>query len=172
MRELRNNVGLNSDTERTMFDSFNDEFNNAAIRAVKIYNLTIIVYTVTSSGRIIRGADSYGDGQNIVNIAMFGQYHFELIDKDGKLFVPAVIFKKNLTKINKIKINKQMKQQYLKLNEIINNNIAFKNELKDTQTIIKEQLQTIKDIEDTSDDVYESSQIKQEFIKLHEYNLE
>ena len=39
LRELRNSVGLNRDTESTMFDSFNNEFNNAAIRAVEIYNL-------------------------------------------------------------------------------------------------------------------------------------
>lgn len=152
-----------------MFDSFNDEFNNAALKVVKKYNLIIHVYLVTSSSVISNLVGIYGNRGKIVNIAMFGQYHFELIVKDGELFVPAVIFKNNLTKINKIKINKQ---KYLKLNEIINNNIAFKYELKETQTLINEQRQTISLIQETSDDVYESSQIKQEFIKLHKDYLE
>ena len=136
LRELRNSVGLNRDTESTMFDSFNNEFNNAAIRAVEIYNLTITVYTVTSSGRIIRGAASYGNGQNIVNIAMFGQRHFELIVEDGNTFVPAVIFKNELKKFDEIEYNidVNMKQKYLELNDTINYLNFYKDELKDNNT--------------------------------------
>ena len=133
LRELRASVGLYKNTQYTMFDSFNNEFNNAAIRAVEIYNLTITVYTVTSSGRIIRGAASYGNGQNIVNIAMFGQRHFELIVENGNNFVPAVIFKNELKKFDEIEYNidVNMKQKYLELNETINNLNFYKNELKE-----------------------------------------
>ena len=136
LRELRASVGLYKNTQYTMFDSFNNEFNNAAIRAVEIYNLTITVYTVTSSGRIIRGAASYGNGQNIVNIAMFGQRHFELIVEDGNTFVPAVIFKNELKKFDEIEYNidVNMKQKYLELNDTINYLNFYKDELKDNNT--------------------------------------
>ena len=133
LRELRDSVGLDERTQYIMFDSFNNEFNNAAIRAAEIYNLTITAYTVTSSGRIIRGAASYGNGQNIVNIAMFGQAHFELIIEDGNTFTPAVIFKNELKKIDEIEYNidVNMKQKYLELNETINNLNFYKDELKE-----------------------------------------
>ena len=136
LRELRDSVGLDERTQYIMFDSFNNEFNNAAIRAAEIYNLTITAYTVTSSGRIIRGAASYGNGQNIVNIAMFGQRHFELIVEDGNTFVPAVIFKNELKKFDEIEYNidVNMKQKYLELNDTINYLNFYKDELKDNNT--------------------------------------
>jgi hypothetical protein len=56
LREFRHSIGLNRDTERTMFDSANNNFLNVAIRATEIYNLTITAYTVTISGRISRVA--------------------------------------------------------------------------------------------------------------------
>jgi hypothetical protein len=136
LRELRNNVGLDRFTERTMFDSFNNIFHNAATRAVEIYNLTITVYAVTSVGKVINGCATYGHGPNIVNIAMFGQGHFELIIEDGDTFVPAIIFKNELKKIDEIEYNidDKMKQTYLELNENINYLTFYKIEFKDNIT--------------------------------------
>ena len=55
-----------------MFDSFNDQFNSVALHVVELYNLTINVYSVTSLSRIIQRVGIYGNGDNIVNIVMFG----------------------------------------------------------------------------------------------------
>jgi hypothetical protein len=170
LREFRHSIGLNRDTERTMFDSFNNDFHNAAIRAAEIYNLTITAYTVTSSGRIIFGAATFGNGPNIVNIAMFGQIHFELIIEDGNDFVPAIIFKNELKKINEIEYNidENMKKKYLELNETINNLHFYKDELK--KNIKKEHEikdQEIKAIESSSE---YSDEEKQFFLKIEQTN--
>ena len=165
LREFRHSIGLNRDTERTMFDSFNNDFHNAAIRAAEIYNLTITAYTVTSSGRIIFGAATFGNGPNIVNIAMFGQNHFELIIEDGNAFVPAIIFKNELKKIDEIEYNidENMKKKYLELNETINNLHFYKDELK--KNIKKDQ--EIKAIESSSE---YSDEEKQFFLKIEQTN--
>ena len=126
LKDFRCSCGLDIDMEETIFDSFNNftnSFNDAVIKAAESYDLTITIYTVTSSGKIITAAACYGNGKNIVNIAMFGQAHFELITEDGEPFVPAVIFKNELKKINEINYNidaNKMKQIYLELNEKIN----------------------------------------------------
>jgi hypothetical protein len=170
LREFRHSIGLNRDTERTMFDSFNNDFHNAAIRAAEIYNLTITAYTVTSSGRIIFGAATFGNGPNIVDIAMFGQNHFELIIEDGNAFVPAIIFKNELKKIDEIEYNidENMKKKYLELNETINNLHFYKDELK--KNIKKEHEikdQEVKAIESSSE---YSDEEKQFFLKIEQTN--
>jgi hypothetical protein len=170
LREFRHSIGLNRDTERTMFDSFNNDFHNAAIRAAEIYNLTITAYTVTSSGRIIFGAATFGNGPNIVDIAMFGQNHFELIIEDGNAFVPAIIFKNELKKIDEIEYNidENMKKKYLELNETINNLHFYKDELKKNikkESEIKDQ--EIKAIESSSE---YSDEEKQFFLKIEQTN--
>ena len=159
--ELRASVGLDESTQYIMFDSFNNEFNNAAIKAAEIYHLTITAYTITSSGRIIRVADSYGNGPNIVNIAMFGQLHFELIVKDGKKFVPAVIFKNELKKVDLIDV--KIKQKYLELTNTINYLNIYKDALKDNNTkMIQHKQMYITMQEDT--ELYGDT--KQTFLKL------
>ena len=165
LRELRTSVGLDYSTQHTMFDSFNKKFDAAAMRAVQIYNLTIIVYTVTSSGKIIRGAASYENGENIVNIAMFGQQHFQLIVKDdnieGDIFVPAVNFKNKLTKLKDIDV--KMQEKYLELNDAINYLNFYKDELKDNNTKMKEHNTLCKIMEDSKS--YGDNKTKQTFLK-------
>ena len=166
--ELRTSVGLDYSTQHTMFDSFNKKFDAAAMRAVQIYNLTIIVYTVTSSGKIIRGAASYENGENIeniVNIAMFGQQHFQLIVKDdnieGDIFVPAVNVKNELTKLKDIDV--KIQQKYLELNDAINYLNFYKDELKDNKTKMKEHNTLCKIMQDSKS--YGDNKTKQTFLK-------
>ena len=163
--ELRTSVGLDYSTQHTMFDSFNKKFDAAAMRAVQIYNLTIIVYTVTSSGKIIRGAASYENGENIVNIAMFGQQHFQLIVKDdnieGDIFVPAVNVKNELTKLKDIDV--KIQQKYLELNDAINYLNFYKDELKDNNTKMKEHNTLCKIMQDSKS--YGDNKTKQTFLK-------
>ena len=162
LTQLRNSVGLDYSTRYTMFDSFNKKFDDAAISAVQIYNLTIIVYTVTSSGKIIRVAASYGNGNNIVNIAMFGQQHFQLIDEDGDIFVPAVDYKNELTKLKEIDVN--MQKKYLELNDTINYLNFYNDELKDINTKMKEHLNLYKIMQEHTK-LYEDNETNQIFLK-------
>jgi hypothetical protein len=170
LREFRHSIGLNRDTERTMFDSFNNDFRNAAIRAAEIYNLTITAYTVTSSGKISWVADTFGNGPNIVDIVMFGQNHFELIIEDGGDFVPAIIFKNELKKIDEIEYNidENMKQKYLELNETINNLNFYKDELK--KNIKKGQKIKDKEIKAIESSSEYSDEEKQFFLKIEQTN--
>jgi hypothetical protein len=169
LREFRHSIGLNRDTERTMFDSANNNFLDAAIRATEIYNLTITAYTVTSSGRIRQVADTFGNGPNIVNIVMFGQIHFELIIEDGEFFVPAIIFKNELKKIDEIEYNidEKMKQKYLELSETINNLNFYKNLKKNIKKEIEIKDQEIKAMKSSSE---YSDEEKQFFLKIEQTN--
>ena len=116
LRELRTTAGLTSDTEHEMFDTENNDFSIAADTIARLFNLQIYVYRVNEDGMIIeRGRqypyDNYDDNQQfIVNIASFGLRHFELIDLEyGNDFIPAVMYKNNLTKIDKISDNTENK---------------------------------------------------------------
>ena len=142
LKELRTNVGLDENTERTMFDSFNPVFNEAAQNCAFLYNLTINIYAIDRDGKIKRHSGTYGNGENIVNIAMFGQSHFELIvDRGGDTFIPAIIFEKKLQKINEISEiskNDTLKEYYLELSENQNNLDFFKNELQNVEKKIQD----------------------------------
>ena len=120
LRELRTNAGLRSDTEQKMFDTANENFSVAANNVASFYNLKIYVYRVSRNGEILERGDRFpiyynADGtenivnnpnEKIVNIAMFGLIHFELIDlNNGNEFIPAVMYKDNLTKVIKIPDN-------------------------------------------------------------------
>ena len=125
LKDLRTSAGLTSDTEHEMFDTENNDFSSAADTIARIFNLQIYVYRVQDDGTIIeRGRqyphDNYDDNQRlIVNIASFGLRHFELIDlENGNYFIPAVMYKNNLTKIDKISDNtgnKDIQAAYLNL---------------------------------------------------------
>ena len=125
LKDLRTSAGLTSDTEHEMFDTENNDFSIAADTIARIFNLQIYVYRVQDDGTIIeRGRqyphDNYDDNQRfIVNIASFGLRHFELIDfENGNDFIPAVMYKNNLTKIDKISDNtenKDIQEAYLNL---------------------------------------------------------
>ena len=125
LKDLRTSAGLRSDTEHEMFDTENNDFSIAADTIARIFNLQIYVYRVQDDGTIIeRGRqyphDNYDDNQRfIVNIASFGLRHFELIDfENGNDFIPAVMYKNNLTKIDKISDNtgnKDIQDAYLDL---------------------------------------------------------
>ena len=125
LKDLRTSAGLTSDTEHEMFDTENNDFSIAADTIARIFNLQIYVYRVQDDGTIIeRGRqypyDNYDDNQRvIVNIASFGLRHFELIDlENGNYFIPAVMYKNNLTKIDKISDNtenKDIQAAYLNL---------------------------------------------------------
>ena len=88
--ELKEYGGLNNSTHNKMFDghsiSDNDtiyiknEYNDGARKIADVFNLTINVYTVNQQKIIITKCSTYGNGENIVNIAYF-DLHFELITK-------------------------------------------------------------------------------------------
>jgi hypothetical protein len=106
LRELRKQAGLDSKTERMMFDTnylINEGnenipiFFNAANRIADIYNIQIEVYSVNREGKVLNQRDEIGKSTNIVPIAQFGLQHFQLIDKFGDTFIPAVPIDGKLT---------------------------------------------------------------------------
>ena len=84
VRQLRSIGGLDSTTETKMFDSSIEQYRLAGENVALNYNLKIIVYPVTSKGKVLYNGnivDVIGSGDNIVNIAQFGTYHFQLITR-------------------------------------------------------------------------------------------
>jgi hypothetical protein len=155
LRELRNQGGLGTDTEQTMFDidylvgpelDRQPIFFNAAIRIAELYNLRIQIYTASrSSGDnigITTPRASIGDGTNLVEIAQFGIGHFELIDANGSNFIPAVFIKGELTK----NIDPVMKDIYYQLSEnegmlqILNSELTVNNYNYDKELKAKEDI--------------------------------
>lgn len=152
LRELRAYAGLTTNTEHEMFDTESAEFINAAETIAQNFGLQIYVYRVTQDGMIIeRGRqfphDNYReDNVNIVNIASFGLYHFELIDEnEGKKFVPAVIYQNDLTKINDID-NEDIQPAYL-------NVVELTEKLKDLYKMQKENNKIINVLEESINDM-------------------
>jgi hypothetical protein len=138
LRELRTNAGLDSKTERMMFDTdylINEDnknipiFFNAANTIARLYKIQIEVYSVNHEGIIINQRDKIGTSINIVPIAQFGLQHFELIDKDGKTFIPAVPINGKLTTTTDI--DPQYKNLYIQLNENLGMMELFNNHLKE-----------------------------------------
>jgi hypothetical protein len=137
LRELRSNVGLDSKTERMMFDTnylINEGnenipiFFNAANRIADLYNIMIEVYTVDHTGKVLNQRDSIGSSKNIVRIAQFGLLHFQLIDNTGNTFIPAVPINGKLTTTTDI--DPQYKQLYIELNENLGMIEFFNDHLK------------------------------------------
>jgi hypothetical protein len=156
LKELRTNVGLYENTERTMFDSFDPDFNEAAQYCAFLYNLTINIYEIDRDGKIKRHSGTYGNGENIVNIAMFGQSHFELIDlHNGEEFVPAVIYQNDLTKINDID-NKDIRPAYL-------NVVELTEKLKDLYKMQKENNKIINVLEESINDMSNNTDKSKEY---------
>ena len=103
LKELRNDAGLQENTENMIFDTdyyARDAdgfaipiFINAAENIARIYNLRIQIYTVNAQGVITGPRALIGNGEHLVEIAQFGLGHFELIDNNGTDFVPAVVIK-------------------------------------------------------------------------------
>jgi hypothetical protein len=140
--------GLKREFLDKKFDFFNDTFNKAVEKIAKDYELKIIIYTVNSSGVIIRVARTYGIGDKyIVNIAMFGQNHFELISEEkGEIFVPAVNYKNELKKINNISVSEDIKKKILDLIDKITFLNIYKNELKDISANMTKNKETIENL--------------------------
>ena len=130
-----------------------DSFNKAVEKIAKEYKLKIIIYTVDSSGVIIRVARTYGIGEYIVNIAMFGQNHFELISgtNEDDTFVPAVNYKNELKKINNINVSDEIKKQILDLIDKITFLNIYKNELKDISATMTKNKETIENLVKNND---------------------
>ena len=137
LHELRSNAGLDSKTERMMFDTNylinkgNENipiFFNAANRIAGIYDIQIEVYSVNREGIVINQRDEIGASKNIVPIAQFGLQHFELIDNKGKPFIPAVPINGKLTTTTDI--NLKLKNLYIQLNENLGMMELFNDHLK------------------------------------------
>jgi hypothetical protein len=137
LRELRKQAGLDSKTERMMFDTnylINEGnenipiFVNAANEIADLYDITIEVYTVDHTGKVLNQRDSIGSSKNIVRIAQFGLLHFQLIDKTGDTFIPAVPINGELTTTTDI--DPQYKQLYIELNENLGMMEFFNDHLK------------------------------------------
>ena len=137
LRELRKQAGLDSKTERMMFDTnylINEGnenipiFFNAANTIARLYKIQIEVYSVNREGKVLNQRDKIGTSINIVPIAQFGLQHFELIDKDGKTFIPAVPINGKLTTTTDI--DQQYKQLYIELNENLGMMEFFNDHLK------------------------------------------
>ena len=108
VREIRRIAGLDSKTENVMFDSYIESFRNAAEAVARYYNLTINIFPVNSFGQVLHDGDLFeriGNGINIINIAQFGTYHFQLITSNvdnpaESNFVPAVDINNDIVDIN------------------------------------------------------------------------
>jgi len=137
LHKLRKQAGLDSKTERMMFDTdylINEGnenipiFFNAANTIARLYKIQIEVYSVNHEGIIINQRDKIGKSKYIVPIAQFGLQHFELIDKDGKTFIPAVPINGKLTTTTDI--DPQYKNLYIQLNENLGMMELFNDHLK------------------------------------------
>jgi len=123
LRELRVNAGgpgININGKNQMVDT--DIHRNAIEQITFIYNLTIRGFPVDGNGRLLyhgNHGNTFGNGPNIVDIANFGLYHFELIinqsNNNDNNFVPLVPFKGELKKLDDIP--DIIKDQYKKLSE-------------------------------------------------------
>jgi len=122
LRELRaqtNSPEIIINGENQLVDT--DIHRNAIEQIAFIYNLTIKGFPVDSNGNLLYGGNHgniFGNGPNIVNIANFGLYHFELIinqNSNHNNFIPLVPVKGKLTKLEEIP--PIMKDQYKKLSE-------------------------------------------------------
>lgn len=92
LRELRRQAGLRLDTENKPFDidylvgpelDRRPIFFNAAVQIAEIYDLRIQIFTANRNGEveITTSRAVIGNGRNLVEIAQFGNEHFELIDE-------------------------------------------------------------------------------------------
>ena len=156
LRQLRTEGGLGKYTENTMFDidyligpelDRRPIFFNAAERIAEIYNLRIQIYTANRNGEVEittqRGV--IGSGTNLVEIAQFGNAHFELIDDiDGTEFIPAVLIQGDLKKdiddhaIKYLYIELSENQGLLKIlkDQSKVNSLIYDNELKIKEDLI------------------------------------
>ena len=84
LHNLRDIAGLDSSTEKQIFDINNEFHRNSLEKLSTVFNLTIVFIPISSdnivqyNGEII---DVIGNGQNIVRICQFGTYHFQLLSE-------------------------------------------------------------------------------------------
>jgi hypothetical protein len=120
LRELRlqaSGPGININDENQMIDT---DIHRDAIEQIAFnYHLTIRGFPVDGNGNLLYNGNHgniFGNGPNIVDIANFGLYHFELIierNSNNSNFVPLVPFKGELKELKDIP--NIMKDQYKKL---------------------------------------------------------
>lgn len=125
LRVLRENGELDNTTEHTMFDSIVPIFMQALRRIAEIYNLQIIIHTVNHRGYLVHEHTTIINKGvlNIVNIAQYGLYHFQLITgiidvelvQEDQAFRPAVQVNAALVFADTLPSNK--KEAMLELSE-------------------------------------------------------
>jgi hypothetical protein len=153
LRELRMHAGLHSDTEHTMFDTYAEDsagnhfFITAAEKIANVFHINIQVYTAIREYPYIIASDEPAyfiplgvpnPAYSTVKLANFGMIHFELIDPEGKPFVPLVEYRGIAKKINEVpedqrevylqnsidkKLLKDLESQKKKLNDDYNKDI-------------------------------------------------
>ena len=153
LTELRNNVGLNRDSEHEMFDNDDENFVNAINRICDIYDLTIKFYLIDGNGNLITNLDEngiaesfmcYGHGRNIVNITSYGRYHFQLITGGyGLEPLPNFILSNGvlMNKVEEIKPKVFYKDEFVNMDSITDlkdlNDITIENEISTIENNLK-----------------------------------
>ena len=175
LRELRTAGGLDARTEQMMFDiDYSVDgmaiFYNAATQIAEIYNLRIQVYAANRVGEFAltdspRGL--IGKGAHLVELAQFGIAHFELIDaKEGTEFIPAVVVKGELKKVNTI--DPIMIDQYLQLSECQGMLKILRDQSKVNSLVYERELKTKEELKGSQE---LSSDQKAIFLTQHEQFL-
>ena len=168
LTELRTQGSLNQSTEHTMFDSFNRTFINAINRIAQLYSLQIVVYTVNHAGYLIHEHTTIINrgGTNIVNIAQYGLYHFQLITDiidevnplDAHLFIPAVRVGERLVSVtelrgppNKIQARLELSERQLEYEETVRYLETLRNIIEQNEVAYNQLLETKKGYEKSTE---------------------
>ena len=119
--------------EREMLDTF--IHTDVVEQIASYYNLTIRGFPVDGNGNMLYDGlfHQFGNGPNIVEIANFGLYHFQLItgyeNGGNNKFVPLVPFKNNLKKLTDI--DPKIREKYKLISE-------YQGELQIIENLFKE----------------------------------
>jgi hypothetical protein len=171
LRELRKfmiDANLKINKENEIFDS--DLYREASEYIANIFDLKIQAYLIDSNGYILYSGEiinTIGDGRNVVNIAQFGQYHFELIinreNNSNNNFRPLVLINNDLTDVNKIPEN--IRKQYIKLSENQGEIIIIEKLLKESQSELDKQKKRKNEIKQSP--YYTQSEKNQKILKIN-----
>ena len=138
LKELRFLAGLSDNTEHTQFDINNPIYVSALNSITIIFDLKITFIPVDENGLILYNGDLIeirGSGNNNINIAQYGTFHFQLItgfsNTNNNQFRPIIQYRnkfvelsqlpENLKKLNLDLINQQAEIKQLKKQLKINN---------------------------------------------------
>jgi len=133
LMELRAIGKLGDDSKHEMFDIMKKKFKKAINAIATVFDLKINFYAIDHDGvarsytipegciNPVPGFTINRRGNNIVSIAQFGTYHFELITsgydvevlEDGEYYRPTILVDKKITYVDKFILPKNLMDLYM-----------------------------------------------------------